>query len=354
MWEQKEYSAEKADDMREMIEEQYGNTEIAHEEFLQHQYFMNPAGNALIKLAYDTKKDVLAGQYVTIPIEVRVKSRDCRAVLSLNTLTRESYRGQQIFTTLAAGMFMECENTDIQFCYGFPNPNSYSGFINRLGFQVLGTMPLYIRIFSPFKIALKKIGIDLPAEDHRSFSNDPCMEKCSDCYRIVEIDKSNMNFIDVFWKMVRDKYPIMGIRDKQYMLWRYLEIPIRGYTIKMIFDRENPVGYLIYRITCVDGIQCGMIVDFLILEGKKAAAKYLIDHVVRKFREEKVELSGCLMQKHFEEAEILRKAGYFICPKFLEPQPFPVILRILNDKMKMKDVGMFQDWFLTMGDYDAI
>lgn len=354
MWESKEYSSEKANDMKEMIEEQYGNIEIAHEEFLQHQYFRNPAGNAFIKLAYDTAKGVLAGQYITIPIDIRVQGGDYRGLLSLNTLTRESYRGQQIFTSLADSMFQECKNTDIQFCYGFPNPNSFGGFINRLEFQDLGIIPLYIRIFSPFRLALKKLGLGLMTGIQRSFGSNICVDNCQDCYRIVTIDKGNIDYINEFWRLVRDKYPIMVIRDKQYVLWRYIEIPIREYTIKMIFENEKPVGYLIYRITDVNGIKCGMIVDFLVLEGKVKAGKSLVEHAVKKFKKEKVELSGCLMQKHFEEAEILRKAGYFKCPKSLEPQPFPVILRLLNDKMKKDDVGSFQNWFLTMGDYDAV
>ena len=57
---------------------------------------------------------------------------------------------------------------------------------------------------------------------------------------------------------------------------------------------------------------------------------------------------------NFEEAEILRKAGYFVCPKFLEPQPFPVILRTFNKQVKELGIYNFKNWFFTMGDYDAI
>ena len=63
---------------------------------------------------------------------------------------------------------------------------------------------------------------------------------------------------------------------------------------------------------------------------------------------------GCLMQKHFEEAHILKKAGFFVCPKPIEPQPFPIIFRKFNDMERSELMENFDNWFFTMGDYDVI
>ena len=62
------------------------------------------------------------------------------------------------------------------------------------------------------------------------------------------------------------------------------------------------------------------------------------------------------MQNNKEEAELLRKHGFFRCPHFLLPQPFPIIYRKFisledEDDLTVED---FSNWFFTMGDYDVI
>lgn len=355
MWEIKEYSDSDLNNMIEMIKEYYGDIEISKEKFLRHQYFMNPAGNALIKLAYDTERPVLAGQYITNPMRIHMWGQDYNAILSLNTLTRESYKGQKIFTTLAETMFGECENTKIQFCYGLPNQNSYWGFLNKLKFKEIGILPLYLKIMSPSQLVKSKLHCNILSQvckpmDYFFRTKSRSYKK----YEIVNIDKNNVELMDVFWDLIKNKYPIMLTRDKQFITWRYIDIPVKKYAVSMILESKKPVGYAVQRIDSISNIKCGMITDFLIMSGKKDAGECLLNYVIKNFSEANVALSGCLMQTHFEEAEILRKAGYFVCPKFLEPQPFPVILRTFNKQVKELGVYNFKNWFFTIGDYDAI
>ena len=319
MWEMKEYSDSDLNEMIEMIKEYYGNIEISKEEFLRHQYFMNPAGNALIKLAYDTEQPILAGQYITNPMRIRMWGQDYDAILSLNTLTRESYKGQKIFTTLAETMFGECENTKIQFCYGLPNQNSYWGFLHKLKFKEIGILPLYLKIMSPSKLVKYKLQcnvLSLVCKPMDRFFR--IKSKTHKKYEIVNIDNNNAEWMDDFWSLIKNKYPIMLTRDKRFIKWRYIDIPVKKYTVSMILENKRPVGYAVQRIDSISNIKCGMITDFLIMSGKKDAGEYLLNYVTKNFSDADVALSGCLMQTHFEEAEILRKAGYFVCPKYLE------------------------------------
>lgn len=351
----KKFSKADLFDMEKMIQEYYGDIEISKDIFLKHQYFFNPAGNALIKLAYDFEKCILAGQYVTIPMKVRIWEQEYNAILSLNTLTRESYKGQKIFTTLANTMFTECEDSDIQFCYGVPNPNSHWGFINKLRFNELGNVPLYIRILSPSQLVKHKLHNGVLSQICKPFNFFfHVKEKYDNNYKIIDIQKGNLDMISDFWELIKNKYPIIVSRNKDFIAWRYLDIPLKKYTVQMVLEHEKPVGYAVQRITYINNIKCGMITDFMIIGGKKEAGSFLINHITRTFFENGVELSGCLMQQHFEEAEILKKEGYFICPRFLEPQPFPVILRTFNTEIQKSGVLDFQNWFFTMGDYDAI
>ena len=49
-----------------------------------------------------------------------------------------------------------------------------------------------------------------------------------------------------------------------------------------------------------------------------------------------------------------KKLGFFRCPKKLEPQPFPLILRLFDPSLEDKGIYDVKNWFFTMGDYDVI
>lgn len=355
MWEVKNYSQEYLVDMLEMTREYYGDIEISNIEFIKHQYFNNPAGEALIKLAYDIENNVLAGQYITIPMNVRAYGSDFRVILSLNTLTRETYRGQNIFTTLANSMFNECKTSEIQFCYGAPNQNSYHGFVTKLKFNEIGTIPLFVKILKPSQLIKNKLRITMLSKichpldyffkKSRMISTD---------YTIKELSEKDIHLFDKLWATINNKYPIMFVRNSQYMLWRYFQIPLKKYKVYMAFENNIPIGYIIGRITNIANMKCGMITDFIFKSEHEIAGNLLVNNMTVDFLQQDVELAGCLMQSHFQEATLLRKQGYFICPKFMQPQPFPIILRNFNSTTCNKNLYNFQNWFFTMGDYDAI
>lgn len=66
------------------------------------------------------------------PVRFRAFGRDVKCVLSLNTLMREAYRGQKVFTSLAERVYARAEAEGYAYVYGVPNPNSYPGFVREL------------------------------------------------------------------------------------------------------------------------------------------------------------------------------------------------------------------------------
>lgn len=355
MWESIIYTADKLQEMLEMTEEYYGaDNDISKKEFIEHQYFANTAGNACIKLAYDSEKNMLAGQYVVIPVNIKVNRNIYPAILSLNTLTRTQYRGQKIFVTLADEVYDECRKNGFKFCYGAPNPNSHPGFIKRLGFQDIGVMPLYLKLIHPSVLTQEKLHSSFLGTLAKPFNLIFYPSKVSSSVNIVKICGENAELFDKLWHVIKNKYSIIGVRDSKYVTWRYINMPFREYEIAMALENGKPKGYIIGRISNVAEMKCGMIVDFLVEKNRKDIAAALLSHMEHIFYDKKAGLVGCLMQKHFEEAQCLKKAGYFICPKKLEPQPFPVIYKALNAMGDSEATPDFSQWFFTMGDYDAI
>lgn len=356
MWISKEFNKEDFNSLLELCYEYYGKNDITDKEFVQHEYFKNFAGTAYIDLAIDRQTKEIVGQYVAIPKKINIDSTEKSCILSLNTLTKREYWGQGIFTGLAEKTYDRACNNGELFCYGVPNPNSHPGFLKKLKFHDLGNIPLWI----------KPLNLSALIEEKTNKKWMGSLFKWSNClvkprfkdnsnYKVQKLDNNNIYLIDRLWNKIKDEYPVCFIRDSQYIKWRYLDIPLRNYIPYVILKGEKICGFIVGRVMKVSGISCGMIVDFMFENHEYDAAYCLLDYITNIFYEQQVSLIGSLMLRHTKEAKILKRKHFFICPSFLEPQPFPFIFRLLDDNYEKQSVlNKIENWFFTMGDYDVI
>ena len=353
MWKHVSFSESYLKDMVDMTVDNYGLEEaISHEEFVRHEYLENPAGSPVIELAYDEENSTLAGQYVTCPHLFNVNGSTVKAILSLNTLTRKEYRGQGIFTKLAEKAYDNAKHTGYAFCYGAPNPNSHPGFIKKLSFSDLFYMPIYVKILRPSTIAKEKFNTFVSALAY-PFNVFFLFKDINDS-NIVELNKDNYRQMDDFWRAISNKYQVIGVRNADYIYYRYLNVPIREYYPFVYLADGKPVAYIVTRIRPVAGIMTGMIADFLYVDGYEKEAKKLLKYTNKFIKKKKVGMMGCVMMENSSEARILRKCRFFKCPKSILPQPTPMIIRIFDDSIKDSGVLDYKKWFFTAGDYDVV
>lgn len=354
MWEAKTYDHGRFDHIIEMSIESYGTeNDICDPKFLKHQYFDNPAGNALIELAVDPSNNVLAGQYVVQPAKFRIFGKDQKCAVSLNTLTREAYRGQKIFVNLAERTYQRAIEEGFELVYGAPNRNSYPGFIKKLSFKDIHHFPLYIRPLNLNHMVKERTKNKLLAAIATPFQ---AFFTCSvkDRAGIVELSEKNIKLMDTFWDKIKDKYHIMGIRNAEYIQYRYMNVPRRSYYVYVAIVNEEVVAFAVGRIRKTIEFQTGMIADFLFVPGHEVEAKKLIKVLLEKMRNDGASLAACIILENAEETKVLKKCGFCRIPDKILPQPTPLILRVLNkdaDEAKLSDIN---NWFFTTGDYDVI
>ncbi len=355
MWIGKNYSPEYMNEMLRMSAEHYGaENETTERRFIQHQYFENPAGKAVIHLAIAEDNRTVAGQYVLCPMRFFVDQQVRPCVNSLNTLTRTEYRKRGIFTGLAEAAYQQASEEGYTFCYGVPNPNSYPGFIKKLSFVELGRIPLLLRPLRPSQMIVEYLNLKvLNALAHPADLLFRIRKDTENPADIVPINRSNAALLDKFWSNIKNKYPIMNIRDESYISFRYLDMPYREYTLYLAVQNGEPIGFAAGRIMDVAGMRCGMLADFLFVRGYEYAAEKLLMRLLYTMQENGASLAGCLMLKHTEESSLLKRKGFFPCPQKLVPQPFPLLVRTFDRKLG-KRICALQDWFFTMGDYDVI
>lgn len=134
-------------------------------EYLRWLYADNPLGHAIGTNAWDG--NTLAGHYVLIPIQAYVHGRNVSAALSLNTAMHPAHQGRGLFTLLAEETYRIAKARGIHHVIGVANNNSTHGFVERLGFTLIGPLDAKIVWGAPTPLATSK-----PCDWERSWTRD--------------------------------------------------------------------------------------------------------------------------------------------------------------------------------------
>jgi len=90
-------------------------------------------------LAVDTEGD-LAAYYGVFPITMVIDGTDYLVAQSGDTMTAPEHRKKGLFTILAKLTYDLSEKKGLSFIFGFPNENSFPGFIKHLDWKFYGNM----------------------------------------------------------------------------------------------------------------------------------------------------------------------------------------------------------------------
>lgn len=85
-------------------------------------------------IAY-TSEQFPAAYYGVFPQFITCDNKDILVAQSGDTMTHPDHQKKGLFVALAKHTFDYCKTINIQAIFGFPNKNSYPGFINKLDFK---------------------------------------------------------------------------------------------------------------------------------------------------------------------------------------------------------------------------
>ncbi len=109
-----------------------------NEKFLEWEYRDNPDGKIVGYNAY--YNGLLVAHYVLQPMSANINGKTEKGLLSLNTATHPLHQGKKLFTRLAEKSYDLAKSKAYTFVVGVANANSTHGFINKLGFQLVGKL----------------------------------------------------------------------------------------------------------------------------------------------------------------------------------------------------------------------
>ncbi len=312
----------------------------------------NPAGEGFFSLA-DHDGNIV-GQYVVIPIRMLVGGEEITGAQSMDTMTHPDYRRQGMFTTLANEVYAELKRCGIHAAYGFPNPASHPGFVNKLEWITLIDLPFRARPLKPGTILAEKFG----AGSIMKFAGAPTGAVFNRMYpvraqsgdpELRKIDSFGPEFDDL-WTSVAGSFNCVVKRDAAYLNWRYIAKPGADYSIFGAYDTTGRLaGYSVLKTIIQGEVRQGHLLDVLAVNHDGKTASALIRAATRRFNEQDCDVAICLMLEHAPYYNLLRRHGFIFQPKTL-----PYIVRRNTEKYPWSLLENPTNWHITFGDSDFV
>lgn len=143
-------------EIAELLRHVFPKAKKYSDEFIKWQYLKNPDGKVRGFNAYENGQ--LVAHYAMIPIVADVFGKSEKGFLSLNTATHPNHQGKKLFTTLADMTYKFAATDGGSFVIGVANANSTPGFVNKLGFQLVGALDAKLG-FGKVPLSKKQEGI---------------------------------------------------------------------------------------------------------------------------------------------------------------------------------------------------
>ena len=220
------------------------------EQYLNWQYFENPAGHAKVWVAKSGRK--IIATYAAIPHKVFIEGKIGIGWRVQDVMTRPEYRGAGIYHNLSKMAAEYLFNPHFPLNFTFPNEKSHNAFI-RTGWTDLFKVPIRI-------LSVKQSG------HHGNIS-----AKVSP---ILSFDDTT----DQIWQSYRSRIGFAIDRSSTYLNWRYLSNPKEQYCPFRITSDENKLIVILKYYDRDDGTRWAHICDFFYSEANPKLIDCAVKH----------------------------------------------------------------------------
>jgi len=318
------------------------------ERFWRWEYEKGPDGRAWIYIVEDENK--IIGHFADIPRRFSVEGEVVLGTLSLDLMVHPDYWRRGIFAAMGRygaqrvkqenGLFMTAFPIRLETIQGFKKigwkevvklpvlvyPIRFSGIVNRY----LHFLPL-----SVFIGGVARFFYTLLFKARRRNES-----KQIEIEEIVQLDDQ----FESFWRQALSLRLIMGIRDRNYLTWRYLQYPTRNYTIYRAKKSGEMMGYIVLRKVELLNFNSSVIVDLLALDEEVASA--LVEKGIQHSRQDGADLLGFMVPQGHLYYKVLRNMGFL--------PSFKTFLFMVYPNSDQEMILSPEKWYVNWGDTDVI
>ena len=309
-----------------------------------------------IKLAKSKNDDFIGGHYTAIPVLLKANKKIVLSAQSVDTLTHKTLRRQGVFTKLAGLCYDELisDNTDI--IYGYPNDNSYPGFVKKLKWKHIFTVYELGYILDVSKLVnfkfkggiknfISKIVLNTIFKSRQlinQISND----------KSFTFDEISINNIDtlIVDEIISENHNYYLDRSMDYLKWRYLDNPTdKEIYVSRITIENKIVGYYIIKYKIYphrNNIKIAHVMELILNTGIKNIYSSVLKNIIQISRKKKAAIIYTYSHdKQFDYRQYKRFG-------FIKLDNKNFIVRVFKNEEKYEGIFEASKWFISQGDSD--
>jgi GNAT superfamily N-acetyltransferase len=318
-------------------------------EFWRWEFMGGPAGKAFIYLVEEEGR--LIGHFADIPRRFSVNGRVVLGTLSLDLMVHRDFRRRGIFGEMGKYALRRVKAAQGLFLTAYPiRKETIQGLI-KIGWKKVVELPVLvypIRFdgivnrylhFRPLSLLLGGVA----GFFHFLLFQGRVRAKRTDRIDVDQVDQLDDEF-ELFWQRASSISPIIGVRDRSFLNWRYRQNPARSYAIYRARKSGEMTGYIVLRKVDLLEFNSGVIVDLLALD--KETLRGLVAKGIEHSYKERTVLLGFMAPKTHPYHRDLRRWGFLPSLK--------VFQFMIYDH---GNLGALQDpnaWYVNWGDTDVI
>jgi len=302
--------------------------------------------------------EAVVSHYAAMPVRIKAGRQEIKAQLASSIVTDKRYRRLGLFSNLFKVSVSKARDDDYVFSYGFPNKNSIALGVKQLGWTVVSSLPVLVKISRPVNALGKKIKhscsgpLAVKADTLFADVTRGMMPKAAPVRLdpFVGLDKG----FDDLWEKAKDQFPIACVRKACYLNWRYVLKPDNRYIrLKAVLNKET-TGYGVGFSEDRYGLTIGYIMDVLTSGKQTALFHFIMQSLEDELQSRGVDIISALCNPSDPYYRLFLRRGYFPLPeRFLPHQAFFVCL-VPDDNPEKPFLCSAKNWHLTWGDTDVV
>lgn len=276
----------------------------------------NPAGLGLICVA--EVEGEIVGHCAAVPIMMKCGDETVQGMQLVDGMIHPEYRLRGMFFKIAERVIDEATRSGVSLVWGFPNQNSFPGFIKVLGWRQIATVPglmlvldtkhllrpgsfmQYVRsgwLLRNWRIALHAAVAVICRPKHKRKSSNI----------LVHTVSAFDGRVDSLWQKASVRFRVAVAKSGEYLNWRYANHP-DGYAIFVAETDNELLGFIILRVGKPTS-DAGAIVDMLTLHDQGPVVEELVAAAIDFFRHQSVgAVYSYILDEEYHRA--LKRCGF--------------------------------------------
>ncbi len=317
--------------------------------FWEWEFLALPDGKAFVYIAEERGRVI--GHFADLPRRFSVNGKVVLGTLSLDLMVHPDFWRRGIFEEMGRYAVERVKAARGVFLTAYPIRNETIRGLTKIGWKKVVELPvlayplrfsgilnryLHFRPLSFLLGQIMKFFYDLFFPRQRR-------AKKTEGIEIDQVKQLDDQF-DRFWNKIFSLHPIIGVRDRSFLSWRYFQNPTRTYAIYRAMRDGEMSGYIIIRKVDLLDFSSAVIVDLLALD--KEALKALVEKGIEHGAQEGAVLLGFMLPRAHGYYRDLRRWGFLPSMKTFQFMIYPTI--------EEKEFLNPESWYVNWGDTDVI